>query len=80
LTLLPFTALILYQRVPVAALPAHLVDHAVPVTVALTSTLVSVLMRVLAVAVVEGLVRRRALHAAYLVTATDLNRLVGAYR
>jgi hypothetical protein len=78
LTLRRLIALIRYHAVPVTALPAHVADQRVPVTVAVTSTFVSVLIRARIVASPEGLVRRFAPQAAYLVmgAATALHREV----
>jgi hypothetical protein len=83
LTLVPLTPVIRYQDAPETALPAQAVFQLPPVTVATTVTLASVLIRDLAVALVEVLLRRYRLHAAYRITpegARALNRPDAAYR
>ena len=73
---MPSTAVIRYHDEPDTAAPAHVVFQPPPLTVAAMDTRVLTSMMPSRVASVEGLVRRRALQAAYLVTiggATALN-------
>ena len=64
---LPLTEKIRHHVLPETALPAHVVRHDPPVTRALAITLVPVERILFDRAVVEGLVRRLALHKATLV-------------
>ena len=66
MTLLPLTAVIRYQLWPETALPAHVVRQLRPTSLRLADTLVPVAMTFLTRALVEGLVRRLALHSATL--------------
>jgi hypothetical protein len=67
LTDLPLIETIRYHVLPDTALPAHVVRHELPVMLEFATTFVPVEMTFRDRAVVEGLVRRLALHRATLV-------------